>query len=309
MLKTKDPKSVCLVIGNGAIGTAISSRLTMLGFEISFMGRVGPVNVKSRFEGWGQTNYLQIQSLSHADLSKVKIVFVALKAYDLMGAMNRYLTYIPSGIPVITLCNGAIEDLVAELSVNYNQYMWRIGICTFGVSQLSNEIYALKSKGGQALWGGVPSQKRSHNQLQDIEIEIFEKDKNEFFMWDDGIIVNVRKKWLFNVVINSLCAAKEFPNNGELLKDMKTLSLVYEEAFRLGKELWDSWNFNYDNLYVDLVSLISATSQNENSMARDVRMGRKTENAFLAQLSEGRRGYKLLPILSKTISKKKITRR
>ena len=298
---SKPPRTHCLVIGNGAVGTTIASRLHLIGFRTSFVGRKGPVYIKSRLEAWGKTTYLDIQPLSQTDLSQIKIVFIAVKAYDLLGALDRYLSYVPRGIPVVILSNGAIEDLVYNTARKHEHFLWRMGVCTFGVSQISNGIYALKSKEGKATWGSVQLNRASVTSPSSFEIELFNCDRNEFFQWSDGIVPVVRKKWLFNVVINSLCAANELSCNGELLSDMKQLRQVFEEGFRLGYELWGNWPEGKERYFVDLVSLISSTSENENSMAKDVRAGERTENEFLAKLSENRRGYELLPKLSKKI--------
>ena len=306
---TNPPKS-CLIIGNGAIGTAITCRLQMLGFRTSFIGRRGPIYVKSRFEGWGKTTYLEVEPLSQTDVSKVDIAFVTLKAYDLHGALMRYISYIPLGVPIVILSNGAVEGVLAQVSTQHSDYIWRIGVCTFGVSKISSDIYQLKSSSGSASWGAAPGQKRSECEMTPIERSIIQKEPQDFFQWDDNIIDKVRLKWLSNVVINSLCAANELPKNGLLLQDMNTLTATFNEAYRLGQELWGGWNHTSDNIFKELVGLISSTSENENSMARDVRLGQRTENEYLAKLCENKRGYQILPKLSKSIeSKKKVLRR
>ncbi|NRA45187.1 MAG: ketopantoate reductase family protein [Oligoflexales bacterium] len=301
---SKAPRTHCLVIGNGAVGTAIACRLHMLGFRTSFVGRKGPVYIKSRLEAWGKTTYLDIQPLSQTDLSQIKIVFITVKAYDLQGALDRYLSYVPRAIPVVILSNGAIEDLVYNMAKKHEHFLWRMGVCTFGVSHISTGIYALKSKEGKAIWGSVQLNRASVTSPSTFEVELFNTDRNEFFQWSDGIVPVVRKKWLFNVVINSLCAANELSRNGELLADMKQLRQVFEEGFRLGYELWGNWPEGKERYFVDLVSLISSTSENENSMAKDVRAGGRTENEFLAKLAENRRGYEFLPKLSQKIESK-----
>ena len=57
----------------------------------------------------------------------------------------------------------------------------------------------------------------------------------------------------------------------------------------------------YDKLFEEMVCLISSTANNENSMARDLRLNRKTENDYLAGLSVGRRGYEGLNELAAQI--------
>lgn len=297
-------RSLCLVIGNGAIGTAIASRLHFLGFNPSFVGRKGPIYFKSRFEGWGKVTYLEIKPLSQADLSDVKIVFITVKSYDLAGALARYLPYIPKGIPIIPLCNGAIEDIIASTSKQFPRFKWRLGFCNFGVSQITHGIYSLKSTSGKAYWGPFdPLNPLVKENRTAIEMKILAADNCQFFQWSESIIPSVRRKWLYNTVMNTLCAARSLAKNGLLLNDMTMLRLVFDEAYQLGQELWGPWNEHYDKIFENLISLISSTADNENSMSRDVRLGQRTENEFLAKLAVGRKGYSLLCKLSEDISK------
>ena len=295
----------CLVVGNGAVGTAIASRLQMLNYWCQFVGRRGPVYIKSRFEGWGRACYLNIKPLSEEDLSQVDIAFVTVKAFDLGGALDRYLPYLPKRIPIIPLSNGAIEHVVCAARRKFPDFLWRVGVCNFGVTQISDHIFSLKSERGMAVWGALrpdESHRTGGNScISQAEKEILASDSGIFLKWEKDIIPTLRKKWLFNVVINSLAASEGYEKNGLLLNDIQKLRATFEEACRLGAELWGRWKENSDKLFQDLISLISATAENENSMARDVRMGRRTENEFLAGMSLGRRGFTILNGLAEDI--------
>jgi len=295
----------CLVVGNGAVGTAIASRLQILDFRCQFVGRKGPVYIKSRFEGWGQITYLKIKPLSEEDLSRVNLAFITVKAYDLGGALERYLPYLPKGIPVIPLSNGAVESVVAKIAKKFPYYLWRIGICNFGVSHVSDGIYCLKSGKGGVYWGPLRALERKKQQnfeITDTEKKILSADSGQFLNWNEDILPVTRRKWLFNVVINSLAASKGLEKNGLLLNDMNQLKETFDEAYRLGVEMWGGWQNSYDKLLEEMVCLISATSENENSMVRDLRLSRRTENDYLAGLSEGRRNYEILNTLSREIT-------
>ena len=285
----------CLVVGNGPVGVSLVSRLKMLGFDHYFLGRRGQFSVSVRFEGWNAVHWLDVKSLAEADVSQVGIVFMAVKAYDLKGAIRRYIPYLPKGIPVVPVSNGAVEDIIKDAAQAMPAYKWRLGYCTFGVSAISPGNYALLSKVGKAWWGPFIKQggERSDPRTP-IEKEIFRRDQGAFFDWLDPVLPSLRKKWLYNVVINTLTAVKSIQTNGELLNNMDELILVYEEAYRLGLELWGSWDHSHDKMFEEMISLISATAANENSMARDVRLGRRTESGFLAGLAKGKRGYPLL---------------
>lgn len=296
--------NTCLVIGNGAIGTAIASRLMILGYCPVFVGRKGSAKIKSRFEGWGGVNYLQIKPLSDADLSKVAIVFITVKAFDLAGVINRYLPYISTEVPVIPLCNGAVDGIVMTAAQKFPHFNWRLGVCDFGVTQISDEIYSLKSTSGRAAWGPLQLSSVKVGEQTEIEKQILSDDGNSFFVWDIDILSRSRHKWLFNVTINSLSAVHNLEKNGALLNDLNILKKVFKEAFCLGLELWGSWSKTESELYGELIRLITATSENENSMARDLRMGKKTENCFLANLASDKRGYNELKKLSEEIERR-----
>jgi len=66
---------------------------------------------------------------------------------------------------------------------------------------------------------------------------------------------------------------------------MPMLTAVFGEAYQLGEELWGPWSFARSDLFAAMVKLIEDTASNENSMAADVRNGRKTESLFLAGLA------------------------
>ena len=62
------------------------------------------------------------------------------------------------------------------------------------------------------------------------------------------------------------------------------------------------WPLAREDLYAAMLQLIEATASNENSMARDVRLGRPTESSFLAGLAQDQRAYPLLTSLHAEIS-------
>jgi ketopantoate reductase len=54
------------------------------------------------------------------------------------------------------------------------------------------------------------------------------------------------------------------------------------EVYLLGLGFWPDWAGQEEFLKAKLKGLIAMTSENENSMAVDVRLGRKTESEFLS---------------------------
>ena len=53
-----------LVIGNGAVGTALASRLLSLEQNPLLIGRNPKAGSKCRFDGWGKVAYLEVKSMA-----------------------------------------------------------------------------------------------------------------------------------------------------------------------------------------------------------------------------------------------------
>lgn len=98
-------------------------------------------------------------------------------------------------------------------------------------------------------------------------------------------------------MINTLCVVGRLPRNGALLKDLPTLTRTFDEAYALGESLWGPWAEDRKTLEQGVLSLIRNRSAHENSMARDVRLGRKTESLFLAGLATDPKRFPLLTAL------------
>jgi 2-dehydropantoate 2-reductase len=121
------------------------------------------------------------------------------------------------------------------------------------------------------------------------------------FHWSNDALAAVRRKWLFNTVINSLCAVHRLPRNGDLLARREDLQSLFAEAFALGETVWGPWGTPSDTLYEHMLDLIEETAENENSMVRDLREGRRTESDALAGLALIRTGFDGLTRLHRTI--------
>ena len=104
------------------------------------------------------------------------------------------------------------------------------------------------------------------------------------FRYDRDASLVRKEKWLFNTVINSMAAYYSFASNGLLLDKKDELRQVFDEAYELGLDLFKSWRKDRESLWMETIQLIEATAGNENSMVRDLRLGRLTENEFLAGL-------------------------
>ena len=279
------------VVGNGAVGVALASRLQLLGHQVVFLGRRALDAQNIRFEGWGKSFWHKVQTIQETEMKDLKLVFIAVKAYDLDGALRRYLPYLSKGCTIIPVGNGSVEGVIKDVSGNFPQFLWRLGYCTFGVSETSSSNFSLKTKVGKALWGPFFREDKWKDQKTELEKEILDKDQQNFFEWLDPIFPHSRKKWLYNVVMNSLSATNELESNGFLLNHMDEMKTVFDEAYDLGVELFGAWDLEKQKMFEEMIGLISATSSNENSMARDIKLGRKPETSYLAGMASGRPNY------------------
>lgn len=291
-----NPKRV-LVVGNGAIGVAVASRLKLLGYHPVFVGRKGPVDVHVHFKGWGQSFWLDVRKLAQEDMPSIEGCFLAVKAYDLEGAACRFLPYLPSGTPVIALSNGYTKPILDRVANKFPKFFIRPGFCTAGVTTINDNHYELRSTKGGVYWGAI----KNNSKKTAFEFTLSSVNGDTFFNYLDPIWGAKRMKWLFNTVMNSICAVREHPRNGALVDDVEYLRKVFDESYLLGCELWGHWPDSSNKLYGDLISLIMVTKDNENSMYRDVKLLKRTETDFLAGLAPDNQKYQELVKLHKAI--------
>ena len=171
--------------------------------------------------------------------------------------------------------------------------MLRWGTCTLGVSADERGGYRQTSKTGLFMWGPPdvtsivdPPFTQLERNLTDLGDHHKSPGGRISMQWVPTMRWAVRNKWLFNTVINTLCARDRLQTNGELLPRLPEMQAYFAEAWALGMELFqEKWPFSESDVWSGLCKLVDATAANENSMARDVRLGRKTEIDFLAGLA------------------------
>jgi ketopantoate reductase len=277
-----------LIIGPGAVGIALAAQLAEVGLRPVFAGRddrkthAAPRRVVS-LEIAASRRVIDLVPATSAELAAVQLVIVAVKAFDLETALaetwGALSPAVPAGAAVIPVCNGAVQEIVRAAARRAPAFTWRLGLCTFGVTAVGADRYAVRSTRGRLHWGAFVPARAPANAAErrlagaplcsfDLEIEPL-----------------VRRKWLFNTTLNSIAAARGLACNGDALRDATELKAVFAEAYALGAARFGSWPETRDRLYDDFLALIADTAGNENSMARDRRLGRRTESAFLAGLA------------------------
>lgn len=268
------------IIGSGAIGSVLALSMAN-SFQVYFVGRDGPIahHVEAQV-GMGKVESHFFLKATLAELKECHLVLVAVKAYDLEEALDKNLSLVSDKAVVVFLSNGFIEPIINKFVQSQEQKTFRMGYCNFGVS-LHDKIYTLHSKGqGRLFWGPTQNKDQTHNIEKSPAEELLEKI--ELSEWVADIQESSHRKWLFNTVLNGFTAAHRLATNGEALNHLPGLEGLFNEAWELGGILFGGFSGEKNEIWLGFLSLIQDTATNENSMARDVRLGRKTESDFLA---------------------------
>ncbi|MBM4252661.1 MAG: hypothetical protein FJ146_11870 [Deltaproteobacteria bacterium] len=301
-----DPRII--IIGDGAVGTGVASLLAGLGLAPRFIGRSGPVAVDAVVQGYGTDDATwqgHVPAATAADVATASLAVVTVKAFDVAQAL-RECRALPAGAAVWPLGNGAIYEALSLEIERRPDLVWRLGYCTFGISVTAPRHYAWRSRTGEFAVGPSHQSAPSKSALTPVEAMIFARAPRQF-KWHSQIAWLHRRKWLFNTVINSMTATRQLAHNGDLLADLPSLVAVFHETWLLGGQLWGAWPLAREDVYHALLKLIEATAANENSMARDRRLGRPTETDFLAGLAHDERAYPLLTAMHRTLKNESAT--
>lgn len=287
--------SQILIVGAGAIGAGIAARLQLLGYHPIMMGRKGPIDLPVRFSGWNTQFLFETKKLDEIELSGVALAIFATKAFDLEGAIRRIAKYLPSQCAVVPVSNGYTEPQIKNVSKEIPGKLWRNGFCSFAVSQTSDASYELRSKKGGVVFGPLsPKGSEASPGLSSLEQDLLKRDGGEFFTWVDPVAPAQHLKWFYNTVINTVCACYKLSSNGQALDKIPLMRDLSSEAYRLGAEIWGPWATTEEKIFENLIALITSSAANENSMAKDVRLQKRTESEWLAGLANGRPSYPLL---------------
>jgi ketopantoate reductase len=261
------------------MASALGWSLAKMGIEFFFIARTGPIQHAYAFNV--DDHLLRIKSEVPKDLAKTAAVFFCVKSYDL-AASFQHLALFPQRVIAISLSNGAVNKLIEAGLKAFPQHEFRPGFSTMAVNKKGQNEFVLGSSKGEFQFGPLTSDD------EETSIEKTLTAGGSPFVWNSRILLYQRRKWLFNTVINTLTAARKLPRNGDLLSDLPMLTAVFTEAYHLGAELWGRWGFEQSELFSAMLTLIRDTEANENSMAADIRHGRKTESDFLAGLAVGK---------------------
>jgi 2-dehydropantoate 2-reductase len=259
------------IVGAGAVGQMIAYLLQSVGFEVDLYGRDGPRNLSVAVSLGDRMGRLEIRSQNR----EADIWLFATKAYDLVSALMEWLPQISKDRPLVLLANGFIEPVLTDVRRQFPGRMLRKAVVSRG-AKFDEEGRLLISPRGEILWGAA-----SGDEPCPVENEIMAALKDEGFRWDARACEARKTKWYCNTVLNTLAGARRLPRNGDALHQKEFASLCHE-VYELGLEFWPEWKGQEEALKLRLNALIAMTSDNENSMAVDVRLGRRTESKFLS---------------------------
>ncbi len=292
-----------MVVGHSDRGITVASRIRQLGHAVTLVGRKIGAATSSTFEGWSQYHTFKVRALSDVNVSSMDCVIFCVKAFDLKGAVERYISYIPKNTPIIIICKGAIHTAVTGLLRKYPDYVWRVGYYNFETLRLKEAIFRLE-RNGSIVFGNAQQQKSLQKPLTAAEQTLVAADSN-FFVWQTPIQSELARRWFVELVVHSLSAAYGQTKIVKLLDDLKTLRSVAQEAYVLGAEVWAApYALTFDKMFEMLVTQISNSGQSENYMARALRLGERTENGFYAKLAVGHRNMEGLQKLYEIIDQK-----
>lgn len=209
----------------------------------------------------------------------VERLFVSVRAYDLQEALQMAQAWLLPGATVTVIVNGACLE-TAEKWANQMNIQLEYGICTFGVTLVKEMQYALFLSGNTGIKVGSLRGKAEAW----AKARVF-YNGTPHIDWVDDIKPVYFVKWIQNTVINSLCAVLGLAKNGELLHHGVRLDETFAEAWQLACLLWPDVVVDKVEVYEKVRQLIVDTSENENTMVRDIRLGRRTETDFMAGMA------------------------
>jgi ketopantoate reductase len=229
-------------------------------------------------------------------------VLFAVKAFDLEYALLEQGDQWPEKTPFVTLCNGYIWPVIEKVYPRLGRRPIRIGMTTIGSTITSDGSLRVFSANTLTAWGHWPDSKVPSIPPDKPEIHLLKRFPGG--LWHEDVRPTIRVKWILNVVINSVVAAYRLKQNGLLNDHQRDVEEALVEAIDLAQKLWSDLPFKTSqkaHIAALLWQVVDATSGNENSMVRDVSLGRQTESEYLAGMARHYDGFPVLKRLHKSI--------
>lgn len=230
-------------------------------------------------------------------------VFFAVKAFDLEAAITEQIALWPIHLPFVIMSNGYIWPVIQKIQPQIGERAIRIGMTTMGSTIQSDGSLKVFSEKTMTAWGHWPNQGRLMKKPTEGELQLIKCFPGG--AWYDDIRPMIRQKWILNVTINSIAAAHRLQKNALLNNHKHEVAAVLDEAYELADKLWPDlrWKeLEKQSISAQLWKVIEATSDNLNSMVKDIILGRPTESDYLAGLAQGYDGFVRLKLLHQIIT-------
>ncbi len=273
-----------LVMGAGAVGSAVGGFLAQGGHRVTLVGRDPHMEAIRqqglRIEGiWGRHLVRGLRVFTHVGgvpREHYDLVLITTKAYDTGEAAEQVLPLLSEDSLVISLQNGlgnveTISAVVGPRRAVGGRLIFGVEIPEPGVAEIT--VYADK------VMLGSPAHLVDLGQLEGIAAAFTRAGiPSEATLDIDQFIWG---KVLYNCSLNPLSAILEV-NYGELLEHAetkRTMTAVIEEIFAVAraKGITLAWGSPADYRDVLFGRLIPDTYAHHASMLQDVRRGKKTE--------------------------------
>ncbi|WP_444816004.1 putative 2-dehydropantoate 2-reductase [Stutzerimonas frequens] len=262
------------ILGAGALGSLWATRLARAGLPVRLILRSAQrLDEYQRAGGLGLRENGKLERFDiPAELpdapTTIRRLLVACKAYDAEAAVSRVAARLAPGAELLLLQNGlGSQQAIAE--------RWPQARCIFVSSTegayRETDFQVLFAGRGQN-WLGDPHGGAAPAWLGELDLAGIAQT------WSTEILSRLWRKLALNCAINPLTVLHDC-RNGELLQHPAQLAALSEE---LGRLLVASGQpAAADDLENEVLRVIEATAANYSSMHQDVRLGRRTEIAYL----------------------------
>lgn len=286
---------IVVIIGTGNLALGLAYYLKQAGYAPRLLSRDGALEMAgfrlSGMPGEAKPWVVDLPAARPEEIRAARVALVAVKSYQLRQALAQHLPALGKGTVVIPVGNGAVDREIQAAAGPFSDLILRLGITTIAVSDDGQGKLRLRNPEARVEWGPLDPPAEATPAEQELVA-----NAGTLFHWNAEILIAFRKKWLFNTVINSLCGVMRLRKNGWLLRHRQALMRAFSEAFALAEEHWGEWpaKVTAEALFAQLLALLEATFENENSMAKDVRLKRPTETGQLAGLAQQHEGFPFL---------------
>lgn len=236
--------------------------------------------------------------------SALGVVFFTVKAFDLRNALLEQADKWPVHLPFITICNGYIWPVILDIQNQMGGRAIRVGMTTIGSTIMPSGDVRVFADGTTTAWGHWPNPSNPLTPPTSEEFSCLTALPNG--TWYDDIRPIIRRKWILNVAINSVAAVHRLERNGLIANHKQEVEDVLAEAIDLSEKLWSDLPLDKkekETISEQLWLVVEKTADNQNSMVRDVIMGRRTESDFLAGMAKDFDAFPRLKALHEKIMK------